>query len=318
MAVYFFYGEEDYNIEQEIEKLKKSLDKNFLDMSFKTFDNPKFPDLISILRTQPMMFGKMLIVINCINYFSKTFEDKEIKEIEKAIEDNNENLDIVFAAILPRNENKKLDSRRKLFKILSKHNAKEFKVIPTYKTQELESWIIKTGKSKDLKFEKDALTSIISQLGNNLRQIDKELDKLKLYIYPNNIVTSRAVKDICVSNEDLFAFSDFLMQWQKDKALSEYRKLLDTKHPLEILSALQTMLRKWIVLKAKAKTATNTELAQLTGINEYRIQIDLKKLKNTNLKDLVKLKLNLTESEYKIKSGQVIDIEKEVENALFR
>ena len=117
MAVYFFYGEEDYNIEQEIEKLKKSLDKNFLDMSFKTFDNPKFPDLISILRTQPMMFGKMLIVINCINYFSKTFEDKEIKEIEKAIEDNNENLDIVFAAILPRNENKKLDSRRKLFKI---------------------------------------------------------------------------------------------------------------------------------------------------------------------------------------------------------
>ena len=51
MAVYFFYGEEDYNIEQEVEKLKKGLDKNFLEMSFKTYDNPKFPDLISILRS---------------------------------------------------------------------------------------------------------------------------------------------------------------------------------------------------------------------------------------------------------------------------
>ena len=30
MAIYFFYGEEDYNIEQEVEKLKKGLDKNFL------------------------------------------------------------------------------------------------------------------------------------------------------------------------------------------------------------------------------------------------------------------------------------------------
>lgn len=81
-------------------------------MSFKTYDNPKFPDLISILRSQPMMFGKMLIVINCLDYFSKTFEDKEIKEIEKALEGNSENLDIVFAAQLPRNEGKKLDSRK--------------------------------------------------------------------------------------------------------------------------------------------------------------------------------------------------------------
>ena len=70
MAVYFLYGEEDFNIEAEITKLKKGLDKNFLEMSYKTYDNPKFPDLVAILRSQPMMFGKMLIVINCLDYFS--------------------------------------------------------------------------------------------------------------------------------------------------------------------------------------------------------------------------------------------------------
>ena len=138
MAVYFFYGEEDFNIEQEIEKLKKGLDKNFLEMSFKTYDNPKFPDLISILRTQPMMFGKMLVVINCLDYFSKTFDDKEIKHIAEVLEENNDNLDIVFVAQLKRDEGKKLDSRKKFFKTLSKYNAQEFAVIPTYKTAELE------------------------------------------------------------------------------------------------------------------------------------------------------------------------------------
>ena len=200
MAVYFFYGEEDYNIEQEILKLKKGLDKNFLEMSFKTFDNPKFPDLISILRTQPMMFGKMLIVITCMDYFSKTFDDKEIKQIEQALEDNNENSDIVFVAQLPRGEGKKLDSRKKFFKLLSKQNVREFPVIPSYKTAELESWIIKAGKSKGIKFEKDALTSIIVQIGNNLRQIDKELDKLKLFAYPSDTITSLMVKEVCISN----------------------------------------------------------------------------------------------------------------------
>lgn len=316
--IYFFYGEEDFDIENEIGKLKKGLDKNFLEMSFKTFDNPKFPDLISILRSQPMMFGKMLIVINCLDYFSKTFEDKEMKQIEQAIEDNNENLDIVFVAQLPRGEGKKLDSRKKFFKLLSKQNAKECPVIPTYKTAELEGRITKIAKDKGVKLDKDAMTAIISQIGNNLRQIDKELDKLKLFAYPKDVVTAPMVREICISNEDLFAFSDFLMENRKDKALLEYRRLLDTRYPLEILSTLQTMLRRWIILKSKAKSASSMELSRMTGMHEYVVKLNLQKLKNTNLKDLVRLKQSLTEAEYRIKSGLALDVEKEVENALFR
>ena len=287
-------------------------------MSFKTYDNPKFPDLIAILRSQPMMFGKMLIIINCLDYFNKTFEDKEMKQIEEAIEDNNENLDIAFVAQLPRGEGKKLDSRKKFFKLLAKQKAKEFPVIPTYKTAELESRIIKFGKEKGIKLDKNALTAIISQIGNELRQIDRELDKLKLFAYPKDTITADMVKEICVSNEDLFAFSDFLMENEKDKALLEYRKLLDTKYPLEILSTLQTMLRRWIILKARASSSSSMELSRMTGMHEYVVKLNLQKLKKTNLKDLVKLKENLTEAEYKIKAGLVFDVEKEVENALFR
>lgn len=317
MAVYFFYGEEDFNIEQEIEKLKKGLDKNFLEMSFKTYDNPKFPDLISILRTQPMMFGKMLVVINCLDYFSKTFDDKEIKQIAEALEENNDNLDIVFVAQLKRDEGKKLDSRKKFFKTLSKYNAQEFAVIPTYKTAELEGWIIKQAKAKKLKMDTGAATAMISQIGNNLRQLDTELDKLQLMAYPQNVVTPEMVKEICISNEDLFAFSDYLLEGKKDLALREYRKLLEKKYCMEIVSTLQTMLRRWIILKAKSSECTPIELSRLTGQHEYVVKLTLQKLKKTNLKDLVKLKQNITEAEFKIKSGQAPNAEAEVENAFF-
>lgn len=317
MAVYFFYGEEDFNIEQEIEKLKKGLDKNFLEMSFKTYDNPKFPDLISILRTQPMMFGKMLVVINCLDYFSKTFDDKEIKQIAEVLEENNDNLDIVFVAQLKRDEGKKLDSRKKFFKTLSKYNAQEFAVIPTYKTAELEGWIIKQAKAKKLKMDTGAATAMISQIGNNLRQFDTELDKLQLMAYPQNVVTPDMVKEICISNEDLFAFSDYLLEGKKDLALREYRKLLEKKYCMEIVSTLQTMLRRWIILKAKSSECTPMELSRLTGQHEYVVKLTLQKLKKTNLKDLVKLKQNITEAEFKIKSGQAPNAEAEVENAFF-
>ena len=318
MAVYFLYGEEDFNIEAEIAKLKQGLDKNFLEMSFKTYDNPKFPDLISILRSQPMMFGKMLIVINCLDYFSKTFDDKQIKEIESAIEGNNENLDIVFVAVLPRDGGKKLDSRKKFFKLLAKQNAKECAAIPTYKTTELEDWGRKQAKSKSKKINPDAITALISQVGNNLRQLDGELEKLKLMCYPDKVATKEMVKEICISNEDLFAFSDFLMQGEKDKALYEYRKLLEKKYPLEILATLQTMLHRWILLKAKSSEMGTFELARMTGQHEYVVKLTLQKLKKANLKDLVALKKRLTDAEFRIKSGQSFDVEEEVENAFLQ
>ena len=318
MAIYFIHGEEDFNIEKEIEKLKSSLDKNFLEMSFKTYDNPKFPELISILRTQPMMFGKMLIVINCLDYFSKTFDDKEIKEITQALENNTDNLDIVFVAQLPRDEGKKLDSRKKFYKLLSKYNNIECATIPTYKTAELEGWIKKQAQSKKLKMTQDALTAMVSQIGNNLRLIDKELDKLQLTVYPENIVTAEMVKENCITNEDLFAFSDYIMVGEKDKALREYRKLLNKKYCLEIVSTLQTMLRRWIVLKAKASELSPFELSKMTGQHEYVVKLTLQKLKKATLKDLVKLKENITEAEYRIKAGLSQNPEAEVENAFFK
>lgn len=316
--IYFYYGDEEFNIEQEINKLKKGLDKNFLSMSYKVYNNPKFADLVAVLRTQPMMFGKMLVVIKCGDYFSKAFDDKELKQIEEALEDNSENLDIVFVAELPRNEGKKLDSRKKFFKMLSKYNAKEFATIPTYKTAELESWIKKQAKSKEIELNQDAITALITQIGNNLREIDGELEKLKLFIYPNKQVTKEMVQELCISNEDLFAFSDYLMKGEKDKAVLEYRKLLEKKFCLEIVSALQTMLRKWITLKAKSSEYSAFELSKLTGQHEYVVKLNLQKLKNTSLKYLVQLKQNLTEAEFKIKSGQSLSPEKEVEDVLFK
>lgn len=311
--IYFFYGDEDFNIDLEVEKLKKELDPNFLEMSYKTYDHPKFPDLMAILRSQPMMFGKMIIVIECLKYFSDGFEDKEIKQITEALEDNNESLDIIFTAKIPRDEGKKLDTRRKFFKLLTKYNAKEFPTIPTYK-QELNTWISKQAKGCGLNLTSDAVQALISMIGNNLRQLDSEIQKLAISLLPKDTANENDVKEICTNNEDLFALSDALMQMQYDTALLEYKKLLDKDHPIKILATLQTMVRKWVTLKANSK-AGSFELLKLTGMNEYVIKLTLQKMKNTTLRQLVTLKENLTTCEYRIKSGQALDVEREVADA---
>lgn len=321
MAVYFFYGDEDYNIELELEKMSSKLNPDFKSMSLQTLDNPNFNTLITALRTTPMMFGEMLIIINAEDYLlpnKNSFEDSELSEIEDALKNNPETLNIVFVARLPRDENKKPDSRRKLYKILSKFNVKEFPTFKTYKTAEIAGWIKTQAKKKDITLEDNAISVLIEQIGNNLREFNTELDKLKLIAYPEKKVTKKMVEDICISNEDLFTFAELIMKGERDRALLEFNKLLDKKHPLEILSAVQTMLKKWIILKTKSTSATPAELAKLTGQHEFVVKQNLQKLKNTTTADLVKLKQNLFEAECKIKSAEAIDITREVECAIIR
>lgn len=320
MSIYFFYGDEDYNIELEIKKLrKKLLDKDFSAMNFKVADNPSFSELISLLRTQPMMFGNQMIVIDIENYFSQTLDDKQLEEISNALEDNVESLCVVFRVVFDRNEGKKIDSRKKIYKIITKYaKEQEFPTFKTYKIADISNWINKEARKYEITIEKDAALTLIEQIGNNLREIDKELEKLKLLAYPKNVVTKKMVKEICISNEDLFLFADFLLKGDKSHALLEFKKLLDKKHPLEVLSALQTMLRKWIIIKSKSGTMSLAEISKLTGQHEFVIKTTLEKMKDTPLKDLVSLKQNLVKAEYNIKSGQSIDNIGEVEVALFK
>ena len=99
--------------------------------------------------------------------------------------------------------------------------------------------------------------------------------------------------------------------------LLEFKKLLDKKHPLELLSAIQTMLRKWIILKTSSNRSS-IELSKIVGMHEFVVKQTLEKLKNTSASELVRLKQNLFNVEYKIKSAEAIDIISEVECAIIR
>ena len=127
------------------------------------------------------------------------------------------------------------------------------------------------------------------------------------------------VKEICVTNEDLFVFADYLVGENKAKALEEYQKLLTKKHPLEILSVLHTLLHGRIQIKAYATKYSPDDIAKMINMHPYRVKLEIQRLKNVPLKNLVKLKENLTDVEYRIKAGKAtMDVEREVEYAILQ
>lgn len=321
MSLKFFYGDEEYLMEQEINKLKtKLLDKEFLSMNFKSVKNQTFPDFISLLSTQPMMFGKQLIVIDVENFFAEALEDNQAKELEDAMKNISESLYIILTLTFERNSKRKPDSRRKFYKLLQKYaELQEFASTPTYKTDDLISFINKEAKKQNLTFERPAAERLIEQIGNNLRELVKEIEKLSLVAYPKNKVTEQMVKDNCIINEDIFALSDKLFNGKKASAVYEFRKMCDKQEPIVTLATLQTNLRKAIIMKMYEKNLSDFEIAKIIGGNtsDYWVKKNLEKLKDANLKELVGLKRRLTDVEYRLKSGQILDIEYEIETAFY-
>ncbi len=330
MAIYFYYGDEDYLIDLELKKQRDKLDKNFAGMNYAEYDELTYADFINVLRTPPMMFGKMMIVLECAKLFpdrgtkrcdllTYAFEDSQIDEITYALENCPETLDIYFVERYPRGEKKKPDSRRKVVKLLMKFNKQEFKTIPTYKVADLSNWITKIGKEHGVKLKSDAIDLLIRYKGNVLREYESEIEKLALLAYPEKTVTKQMVEEMCTANQDLFNLTDYIVSNQKGKALLELRKLLkELPYPMLILSPLQTMLKKWIVIKLNSKSMSNKELSMKVNMHEFVVQKTKEKLRNVHLKDLVDLRENLTEAESRIKLGKAYSPTEELENAIIR
>ena len=152
MAVFLFYGQEEYLMEKEIKKLKNELlDASFMSMSYKVFDNPDFNTLMDCVQSAPLMFGNTLSIINIEKYLignKMTLDDKQIDSVNYALSNLSDNVNIIFVCKISRDENKKPDSRKKLYKTLSKYSqVREFAQYRSYDKQ-LQSEILKMAKEK--------------------------------------------------------------------------------------------------------------------------------------------------------------------------
>ena len=321
MTLYLFHGQEEFLIEKDIEKLKnKLLDRSFISMNYKTYSNPKFTDLIDILSTQPMMFGNSLIIVECDNYFEAkngfNFDDKQLGQLEIALSNVPAQINIIFLYKIDRNSNKKLDTRKKLYKILAGVcEVREFKQLPTY-DKTLPQIITKLAKENELELTSDCTSKIIEMLGSNLRVIDNELKKLKLYIYPNSKPSTRDIEQICTSTQDVFKLVDYFVLAKKDAAIKELDMLTQTQHPLQILALLQGTISRFVNLKLLSRNMNAFEISKKVGMHEYRVKLELEKIKSYKYDDLLQLKKNLIDCEFKMKSGQIYSEQLAVEQII--
>lgn len=311
MPLALFWGEEDFLIEKEANKIKKDvLGDNISELNYKLVDNPDFADFIFLLRSQPMMFGDIVYVIKCEKYLLKSgkkakLDDKQIAEIIDALDLISDKVHIILTCLIKRGEREKPDSRTKLYKAIQKNGTiKEFQAFKAYEEYKIMPVLKNMLKDYNLKADNSTLEELIRRVGPYLRDLNSALDKISLYVYPNNIITQKTVENLYATSVNIFSLIDLILNKDYEKVMAQIDSMLLKSHYLEILAFLQSGFSKILYTKIYSKSMSSFDIARKTGQNEYAVKMSLNKIRNISLEKLIKLKQNLTKSEFEIKTGE--------------
>lgn len=310
MPLSFFWGEEDFLIEKEINDIKeKVLSNDISELNYKVVDNPDFSTLVFLLRSQPMMFGDCVYNIKMNKYFlegSKKFslDDKQIEELIEAIGLISDRIYIIFNCLCPRGEKKKPDSRKKFYKAIQKVGTiKECPAFLAYEDYKILPILKEMAKKQNLKATDDVLKEIIARVGPYLRDLNSALENISLYVYPNNVIDLKTVENLYSSSQNIFVLVDLILEKNYDKLMFEISNMLQKSHYLQILAFLQSGFSKLLLTKIYSKDFSSFDIARKTGQNEYAVKMTLNKIRNIELSKIIQLKQNLINAEYEIKTG---------------
>ncbi|MEW5821976.1 MAG: DNA polymerase III subunit delta [Cyanobacteriota bacterium] len=329
MPTYLYWGEEDFNIELAVKRLRaKLLDPDWVAFNHKLFDNSGVRDIVEAASTIPMGFGETLIEVHNLNLFSRKvkkkaqeqddfdfekpskkdeFDEKEIDNLIKLIPELPDRVNLLFVVIFPRGQKRKIDKNLKTTKTIDKYGViQQFEAFSPFHPEKIEKWVIEAAKDYNVRISSDAARKLVECNGTELRKINSELKKLTIYKGEGNLITVDDVNELCSAIDNVFTLTNKWISAQRHDALVELQKILDKDHPVRVIATLQSLITEYLHIKLALKYGhKSTTLHKDLNMNPYRLKMIIKDLKYISDERLSHLREQLTIYENKIKTGQL-------------
>lgn len=271
--VYFLMGEEPYFIDF----LSDHFTNNVISEEEKSFNqvvlygkDVSVNDIMSQARQYPFMGDKMLVVI------------KEAQELVKTIDQ----FSSYFKSVQPSTilvfcyKYKTLDKRKELYKTLSKSEFAEIFESNKLKDYQVEGWIKTLISDEKLEIEPKAVAMLVEFLGNDLSKISNEMDKLKIILKNDKLITADLVEEnIGISKEyNNFELINAVAYKNEAKAfgIAKYFALNTKNNPFVVTTSLLynffSKLLQYHGMIYKNAGANPADIAKQLGINQYGLK----------------------------------------------
>ena len=146
-----------------------------------------------------------------------------------------------------------LTSSSPLLKVAVEHGRVMQCTLP--KGAALETWISKRAAGLGVKITAEAAALLANFIGNQLRLLANELDKLAMYVGPSATITAEDVRQLSAQVQEarIFDLTDALAQRNRKQALDLLHDLLaDGEPPLRLISTITSQVRSLLLVKELA------------------------------------------------------------------
>ena len=292
--IYILVGDENYFADNIIKLLaSKVVTDNSKDFDyFKFYGNEISEDqVIDAAKRFPLVGEYNLIVLKDAKNISKNFD-----KLTSYIESPNLKTILVLSFI-----NQSLDKRKRIYS-LSKKNGLAFESKKIYDNQ-IFNWINEAALNKKINLHPKSIQIIIDFVGNNLSQIENELDKLKINSKPQDVIRPDEVESIIgVSKEyNFFVLTKHIgkRDFTKTIEIIEYMSTNSVKYPLTLLiSSIFYFFNKLFLYHS---VENKREASKIMGVNPYFIEEYKLASPNYSMKDISKIFNYLLEADKRSK-----------------
>lgn len=146
----------------------------------------------------------------------------------------------------------------------------------------LESWITKRSKHLSVNIAPEAKKLLADFIGNNLRLLANELDKLATYVGKGATITVDDVRQLSAQVQEarIFDLTDALAQRNRQQALNILHDLLsDGEPPLKLLSTITSQIRSLLLVKELAQKGMRApQIVSTLGIAPFIVDKSLRQV----------------------------------------
>uniref|UniRef100_B8HLC4 DNA polymerase III subunit delta n=1 Tax=Cyanothece sp. (strain PCC 7425 / ATCC 29141) TaxID=395961 RepID=B8HLC4_CYAP4 len=310
MPVYFFWGEDDYRLNQAVQQLRDRL----LDPVWASFNydkiSPEQPDAILQGLNQSMTppFGAADRLIWLVNTtLGQRCSEELLAELERTLPH------LPSSSHLLLTSPSKPDGRSKAVKLLQKYGEiKEFSLIPAWKTEDLLQVARQAAQQIGVSLAPDALDLLVQSVGNDTRQLYSELEKLQLYAarqpQPQPLTRLEVSTLVRTTSQNSLQLAEAIRLGHTGKALELLADLIaQNEPPLRLVATLTRQFRTWLWVKVLTEAGERDlqTIARLAEVGNpkriYFLQKEVQPLSSAQLQRVLPVLLDL---EVNLKQGR--------------
>jgi len=207
LPIYLLTGENNWKIEKSISRLKMRFsDDSERELSFQQFDFLKVSvdDILNVCKTLPFLSQKRLVVARNVHKLSN---DELEKIIEYAKSPSPYCCLVLIAETVWDNSNLK-NSTRKIRDKLKNFIGKMGKVYDfrPISFRGLESWVRERCRERGVRINPAAVYLLTNFLGNDLWNLESEVEKLALYVGKREVIDQETVQLLVAGNPEINIF----------------------------------------------------------------------------------------------------------------